>query len=85
MSDQGSDLESDPSLVTLCRYSYLHEALMAREMLEAEGIDAFLPDEHMASAGTGYASPLGWIRLQVRPDDVERTIEILDLSPEDRA
>lgn len=64
--------------ITVRNYQHLHEALFARELLAAEGVEAFVPDEH--AAGLNWPTPIaaGGVRLQVRPDDADRAREILD-------
>jgi hypothetical protein len=74
-----SEPRSDVQLVTLRFYPFLHEALIAREMLEAEGIHALVPDEHTISMDWLYRNAIGGIRLQVRSGDAARANEILDL------
>lgn len=69
---------TDVQLVTLRIYPFLHEALIAREMLEAEGVFALVPDEHTISMDWLYRNAIGGIRLQVRSDDVVRAEEILE-------
>jgi hypothetical protein len=70
-------MPADVQLVTLRIYAFLHEALIAREMLEAEGLFALVPDEHTISMDWLYRNAIGGIRLQVRSDDVGRAEEIL--------
>ena len=79
-----SNEHDDAELVTIRNYAYLHEALIAREMLQAEGIPALVPDEHTISMDWLYRNAIGGIRLQVRGADVERANEILGPeTPED--
>ena len=47
-------------------------------MLEAEGIEVFLPDEHIMSVDPGLQNVIGGVKLQVRVEDAERAAEILN-------
>lgn len=63
--------------VTVQRYRDLSEAMFAKGLLEAEGIDCFLSDENMARMNWFYSNALGGIRLQVHASEAERASEIL--------
>jgi hypothetical protein len=60
--------------VTVASYTYTPEAQLARNLLESEGIPAFLSGELAADALTGLA---GEARLQVREQDAPRATSIL--------
>lgn len=63
------------NLVTVATFATTHEAAMARGLLEAEGIDAFLADEAMSRI---YLSVItGGIKLQVREEDAESARQLL--------
>lgn len=74
---------SDPNeLVTIGRFSTLPEMDMARGLLESEGIDCLAPEEHLVAASGGiYGQAVGWLRLQVRQEDVERAQALLESLP----
>lgn len=64
--------------VTVARVFEFQEALLLRSVLEADGIEVFLPDEftmqntpHLLFANEG-------IRVQVKPEDEARARAILD-------
>lgn len=65
-------------LVTIARFTVGVEAHLAKGRLEAEGIPAFIADEHMASLDFVYSSIIGGVRLRVRKVDAERAIELLN-------
>ncbi len=70
----------DPGgLVTVGRFVVLVDAQIVRARLEAEGIPAILPDEHLVNAHFGLTGALGLIRIQVRRQDASRATEILKL------
>jgi hypothetical protein len=71
-------------LVTIGRFSTLAEMDMARGLLESEGIDCLAPEEHLVAATGGlYGQAVGWLRLQVRPQDAERATALLESLPAD--
>jgi hypothetical protein len=71
-------------LVTVGRFSTLPEMDMARGLLESEGIDCLAPEEHLVAATGGlYGQAVGWLRLQVRPQDAERATALLESLPTD--
>ncbi len=65
-------------LRTLRHFASLQEALIARELLASEGVDAFVPDEHTVGVNPGWVNAFGGVRLQVRSEDLPRATEILE-------
>jgi Putative prokaryotic signal transducing protein len=74
MSDPEYDLEK---LVTIETFSSSWEAQLARACLEAEGIHSVIADEHFYRLYSALSSTLGGVRLQVRPEDADRAVEML--------
>jgi hypothetical protein len=64
--------------VEIAAFTYLAEAELTREMLEAEGIEVMLRNGQFASALPHMTNAVGGIRLTVAPADVERGREILE-------
>ena len=64
-------------LVTIARYSLPYEAHLARSRLDAEGIPAFVADEHTIGMQWLYSNALGGVRLQVPEPCVEEARRIL--------
>ena len=64
--------------ITVARFSFPHEAEIARSALEAEGIEAFVPDSQTASLYSAVTWGQGGVRLQVRPADEARARAQLD-------
>lgn len=62
-------------LVTLATYAMPYEAHLARTRLEAEGIPAFIQDEHLNSL---YTPALGRISLQVPEDRLAEARTLLE-------
>ena len=64
--------------VTIARYDTMPEAHIALGRLEAEGIDAWLADEHLVQTDWLYSIAVGGIKLQVNAEDVAQASAILD-------
>jgi hypothetical protein len=57
--------------------SWLHDALFVKSLLESEGIEVQIPDEHTVAVHSLLANAIGGIRVLVREADRERAAEIL--------
>ena len=64
--------------VTLRRYLYLPEALLAKGTLESAGIQAYVIDENMIRLDWFVSNAIGGLRLQVHEKDVDAANEILN-------
>ena len=79
-------MTANNELVTVGRFSTLPEMDMARGLLESEGIDCLAPEEHLVAATGGlYGQAVGWLRLQVRQEDAERAVALLESLPLDNS
>lgn len=67
-----------PELVTVATYPMPYQAHLAKTHLEAEGIPAFIQDEHLNSIDWLYTPALGGIRLQVAQDQLEEARKVLE-------
>ncbi len=65
-------------LVTIATFDTVTEAQMAKNMLEAEGIEAFLADEHSARGAGPLIRPAASPKLQVAEDQAERATQLLE-------
>jgi hypothetical protein len=63
-------------LVTIATFGQLAEAHMAKNLLEAEGIEVFLAGEHVNDTFTLNIGPSG-PKLQVPEDQANRATELL--------
>lgn len=64
------------TFVTIAEFNIPNRALFLKSLLEAEGIQCFLKDEHTSQVyGTGIM--FGGIKLQVLEKDVEAATQIL--------
>jgi hypothetical protein len=71
-------------LITLRKFRDLPEALLARGCLESAGIESCLLDDNMVRLDWFWSNLMGGIKLQVRPEDADAAISILDQPiPED--
>lgn len=62
----------EDELVTIHSGVYLHEAEFVKSLLEAEGIEAVIPDAFTVGVDPALSVPLGGIRVQVLKPDAER-------------
>ncbi|MBN2575563.1 MAG: DUF2007 domain-containing protein [Deltaproteobacteria bacterium] len=72
-----SDSDKPDDVVVLTRLADLTVARIVCGRLQAEGIAAYLPDEHTASQLWRWHGAVGGIRVQVRRADLERAQAIL--------
>lgn len=68
------------TLVTVARFSFPHEANIAKGLLESEGIPSFVADEHTVNMQWLYSNAMGGVRLQV---PCEFSVSALDILKED--
>lgn len=64
-------------LITIARYSLPYEAHIARSRLDAEGIPAFVADEHTINMQWLLSDALGGVRLQVPEAHVDKALAVL--------
>ncbi|HEV2645308.1 MAG TPA: DUF2007 domain-containing protein [Acidobacteriaceae bacterium] len=69
--------EVERQWVTIRRYRDLSEAIVARSMLEANGITVYLKDENLVRLEWQVSNGIGGIRLQVDAEDTARAEELL--------
>jgi len=67
----------DDTPVTIRNCNWLHQAELFKSVLEAEGIDAEIPDAYMAGVQPALGGAIGGIRLVVRSSDLERAEQTL--------
>lgn len=63
--------------VTVARVNEFQEALLLRSVLEADGIEVFLPDEFVMQNTPHLLFANDGVRVQVKPEDEARAREIL--------
>jgi len=68
----------DDELVTVRNCNYLHEAEFIKSVLDADGIDADIPDAYMAGVQPALGvMGTGGIRVRVRSSDLEKAQQTL--------
>lgn len=70
-------------LITVARYTFPYEAQIAWSRLDAEGIPAYIADEHTINMQWLYSNALGGVRVQVPTEYEEVAREILERNLED--
>jgi hypothetical protein len=75
--EEEEDAPERRTLVTLCRYRDLSEAIVARTLLESAGIYVFLRDENLVRLDWQVSNFIGGIRLQVEDRDEATAAELL--------
>ncbi len=68
----------DDEFVTVHNANWIHDALFVKSVLEGDGIDAFVPDEHTVSLDPGLIAALGGVRVQVRAADADRARHVIE-------
>ena len=69
-------MQDDP-LIVIATYSDATKAYIARGLLESEGIDASLRDEHLITANWMLSNAVGGVRLAVPQTQLERARRVL--------
>jgi len=64
-------------VVTVATFDNMVDAHIALGRLRAEGVMAFLADEHLVQTDWLYSIAVGGIKLQVEPEWVEQALRIL--------
>lgn len=64
-------------LITVAQFRDLHEAHLARGLLESEGLRVFLADENLVNVNWLYSNLAGGVRLQVPEEEEGRARELL--------
>ena len=66
----------ESSLVTVATFSYAPEMGLVRSKLESEGIQCYVKDELVSQ--TYIQNAVGGMKLQVKEEDAERALEIIE-------
>ena len=70
-----TSMEDDWVEVQNC--NWMHEASVVVSVLEADGIEVFVPDGYTLSVRPELSAALGGVRIMVRASDVQRAREVL--------
>ena len=70
---------SEPVTITIC--GDVAEAQVVLSVLRASGVEAFIPDEHMAGLYSTAVLATNGVRVQVSASDAERARALLESDP----
>ncbi len=74
---------ADDELVMVAAFLYPHEAKLAQSLLESEGIQTFLRDEHIMNVQPLWGLATGGCRLMVPASSLARAQELLSVQVSD--
>ena len=72
MTDDHGFIPRPQSWKTVRACNWLHEAHLIASVLEAQGIEARIPDAHMLGIRPDFATLFGGVRVLVRTEDYSR-------------
>lgn len=84
LSEEDEEPEPDLKLVTVFDTGEPADVLVAKSILDAEGIEYFAKDEGVQDLfgagrlGSGFNTMAGQVEIQVRPEDADRARELLE-------
>jgi len=64
--------------ILLTSFSQSAEAHLARSILESEGIDVIIEDEHIVNINWFYSNAVVGVKLKVRENEIEKAKKILE-------
>ncbi|HAS8286817.1 DUF2007 domain-containing protein [Vibrio vulnificus] len=64
-------------MIVVARFSFPHEAHIAKASLDSAGIESHIADEHTVNTQWLYSDAMGGVRLMVAESDVEEAIQLL--------
>jgi Putative prokaryotic signal transducing protein len=70
----------DDDWVEVRSCTFMHEALFLQSVLDGAGIETMIPNEHTIAVNPLWTNLLGGIRVMVRPADLARASELLDIA-----
>ncbi|EGU32530.1 DUF2007 domain-containing protein [Vibrio scophthalmi] len=65
-------------MIVVARFSFPHEAHIAKASLDCAGIECYLADEHTVNAQWLYSNAIGGVRLMVHETDITVASELLN-------
>ena len=75
---ENADKTAHPNLVTLRQFRDIPAALLAKSILDSEGIECFLADENTIRMDWLLSNMLGGVKLWVKEEDAGRASELLE-------
>jgi len=65
-------------LITLQTFHLSYKAYLLKSILDSEGIESYIYDEHLVTANPMYANTVGGIKLKIRKRDFECACLVLE-------
>jgi tetratricopeptide (TPR) repeat protein len=78
LAELRAELAISRHLVTIATFLYPTEAYIPKGILESEGIWSSVADVYTITANWLYSTAIGGVKLQVRQEDAQRAVEILN-------
>lgn len=63
--------------ITIITFTYPHEAHLAKNMLEAQGVEVIIKDELTAQVNNFYSNAIGGVKLQVEDGNADIALQYL--------
>jgi len=76
--DEESDATQPQPMVTIRSFGDVMQAWLAKSNLESSAIECRLVDDNMVRLHWGIVNVLGGVKLQVKPEDAEVALELLE-------
>jgi len=76
--DEASDATEPQPMVTIRSFGDVMQAWLAKSNLESSAIECRLVDDNMVRLHWGIVNVLGGVKLQVKPEDAEVALELLE-------
>src|ERR1700684_957038 len=76
--EESSEETAHPNLITLRQFRDIPAALLAKSVLDSEGIECFLADENTIRMDWLLSNLLGGVKLWVKEEDAGRASELLE-------
>jgi hypothetical protein len=76
--DEASDATELQPMVTIRSFGDVMQAWLAKSNLESSAIECRLVDDNMVRLHWGIVNVLGGVKLQVKPEDAEVALELLE-------
>ena len=64
-------------MIVVARFSFPHEAHIAKASLDSVGIKSYIADEYTVNSQWLYSNAIGGVRLMVSESDAEEAIQML--------
>jgi Putative prokaryotic signal transducing protein len=71
-------MNGQPRFVVAAAFTSVHEAHLARSVLEAAGIETTIADEHLVSMTWTYSNAVGGVKVLVPDDRLEEARSLLE-------